>query len=123
MVDSYGWIEFFATKDKNNKYTAYIEKANPKEYITPSIVIYEVYKKIKMEAGEEKALEACAYIMSNTSVAHLTEKLALEAADFSIALGMAMADSIVVATAKANSAKIITGDEHFRKLENVELIK
>ncbi|MBI3412959.1 MAG: type II toxin-antitoxin system VapC family toxin [Candidatus Aenigmarchaeota archaeon] len=123
MVDSYGWIEFFVLGTKHGKYAAYIEKANVREYVTPSIVIYEVYRKLKSSAGEEKALEACAYIMSHTNVVSLTEKVALEAADFSISFGMAMADSIIAATAKANNAKIITGDEHFRKLENVELIK
>jgi len=122
LVDSYGWIEFFSGT-KQSKYAAHIEKMNAKEYVTPSIVIYEVYKKLKLAAGEERALEACAYIMSHTNVISLTEKLALEAADFSISLGTAMADSIVIATARANQAKILTEDEHFRKLENVELIK
>ncbi len=123
LVDSYGWIEFFATNNKNNKYAAYIEKANSNEYITPSIIIYEVYRKLKSAVGEEKALEACAYIMSHTNVINLTEKLTLEAADFSISLGISMADSIIIATARANNARILTGDGHFRKLKNVEFIR
>ena len=37
-----------------NEYASFIDNANPKNYYTPSIVLYEVYKKIKKELSDEK---------------------------------------------------------------------
>lgn len=101
LIDSFGWIEYFGEGPLAGKYAKYIEKANQREYFTPSIVIYEVYKKIKKEKSEEKALEACAYILAYTSIVYLTEKIALEAAE---------------------NAEVITGDPHFKGIENVEFL-
>jgi predicted nucleic acid-binding protein len=83
--------------------------------VTPTIVIYKVYRKIKSIRGEEKALEAYAQ-MSLTRIVDLTSSLSLEAADISINLNFGMADSVIVATAKAYNAQIVTSDEHLKKL-------
>ena len=89
--------------------------------MTPTIVVYEVYKKIKSVKGEEKALEAYAQ-MSRTKIVDLTSSICLEAADISMNLNLAMADSIIVATAKAYKAQIVTSDEHLRKTDSVKFI-
>ncbi|MFQ6136491.1 MAG: type II toxin-antitoxin system VapC family toxin [Candidatus Hydrothermarchaeales archaeon] len=123
LIDSFGWIEYFGEGALVEKYARYIEKANREEYCTPSIVLYEVYKKIKREISEEKALEAYAYIVAYTSIVPLTEDLAVEAAEISLGRGLSMADAMIKATAQKYNAKIITGDEHFKGLKDVELIK
>ncbi len=123
LVDSFGWIEYFGEGKLANKYEKYIEKANKGSYYTPSIVLYEVYKKIKKEISEEKALEAYSYIVAYTSIAHLTEDIAIKAADISLQKGLSMADSIIKATAEKYKARIITGDEHFKGLGNVEIVR
>lgn len=122
LIDSFGWIEYFGEGSLAGKYAEYIEKANRREYFTPSIVIYEVYKKIKKEKSEEKALEACAYILAYTSIVYLTEKIALGAAEISLKRGLSMADAIIKATAELKNAEVITGDRHFKGLENVEFL-
>ncbi len=53
LLDSYGWIEYFAAGELADKYAKYVEQANEENTITPTIVIYEVYKKIKREKEEE----------------------------------------------------------------------
>jgi toxin FitB len=121
LIDSYGWIEYFGDGPLANSYAAFIEKADDKETVTPTIVIYEVYKKIKSASGEEKALEAYAQ-MSRTKIVDLTSSLCLEAADISMSLKLGMADSIIVATAKAYDAQIVTSDEHLKKMERVKFI-
>ena len=49
VLDSSGWIEFFTGGPLADRYAAYL--ASRYELITPTIVLYEVYKKIKRERG------------------------------------------------------------------------
>jgi predicted nucleic acid-binding protein len=121
LIDSYGWIEYFGEGPLADSYAAFIEKADEKGTVTPTIVVYEVYKKIKSVKGEEKALEAYAQ-MSRTKIVDLTSSLCLEAADISMNLELGMADSIIVATAKAYNAQIVTSDQHLKKIEKVKFI-
>ena len=121
LIDSYGWIEYFGEGPLADNYAAFIEKADNKGTVTPTIIIYEVYKRIKSLRGEEKALEAFAQ-MSRTKIVDLTSSLCLDAADISMNLNLGMADSIIVATAKAYDAQIVTSDKHLRKVEKVKFI-
>ena len=121
LIDSYGWIEYFADGPLADEYEQYIEKASPENTVTPTIVVSEVYRKIKKAMGEEKALEAYAQI-SRTRIVELTESLSLEAADVSLKMNLGMADSIIVATSKAYNAEIITSDKHLKEKENVKFI-
>jgi predicted nucleic acid-binding protein len=121
LIDSYGWIEYFGEGPLADSYATFIEKTDEKGTVTPTIVIYEVYRKIKSIRGEEKALEAYAQ-MSRTKIVDLTSSLCLEAADISMNLNLGMADSIIVATAKAYNAQIVTSDEHLKKMDRVKFI-
>jgi len=123
LIDSYGWIEYFGDGPLADRYAEYIEKANTGEYMTPSIVLYEVYKKIKSEKSEDKALKSYAYIVSYTEIIPLDEKISLDSAEKSLETGLGMADSIILATAANNNAKIVTSDEHFKDLDNIIYIK
>lgn len=79
----------------------------------PAIVLYEVYKVLKREVGEEKALLAAGY-MKNLTVVPLDETLALAAADIALQERLAMADAIVVAAARAHGCKIVTSDSDLK---------
>ena len=119
LIDSYDWIEYFAEGPLADNYAAFIEKADEKQTVTPSIIIYEVYKKIKSAKGEEKALEAIAQ-MSRTKIVDLTSSLCLKAADVSINLNLGIADAIIVATANEFEAQIITSDQHLKNIKGVK---
>jgi len=121
LIDSYGWIEYFAEGPLADNYATIIEKANADNTITPTIVIYEVYKKIKSTKHEQKALEAYAQI-SRTKIIALTSPLSLQAADISLTTNLGMSDSIIVATAKAYNAEIITSDEHLKNIKGVKFL-
>ena len=113
LIDSFGWIEYFTNGPLADKYAKYIETASHINTLTPTIVIYEVYKVIKREAGEDKALEAYAQL-KNTKIIPLDENITLSAADISLEFGIPMADSVIYATAKRFDAKIVTSDPHFK---------
>jgi len=122
LVDSFGWIEYFGEGPLVNKYKPYIEKANPETHITPTIVIYEVYKRLKIKVSEEIALKAIAHILTYTKLVPLNDNLALGSAEKSIKYKLAMADSIVKTTAEYFGAQLITSDPDFKGLENVVLL-
>ena len=121
LIDSYGWIEYFTDGPLAESYAPYIEKADDERYITPTIVIYEVCRKIKNLKGEQNALEAFAQI-SRTKIVELTSALSLRAADISIALKLGTADAIILATAQECNSEIITSDKHLKDLKNVKFI-
>ncbi len=122
LVDSYGWIEYYSGGSRAKEYAVYIEKANRKEYYTPSIILYEVYKKIKSTAGKDKAVEAHAYITHYTTVVPFDERLAMDAADTSIEEGLGMADAIILAAARQHKAFLVTGDKHFKGKKDVKYL-
>lgn len=53
----------------------------------------------------------------------MDEPLALEAADLSLAHGLAMADALVYATARRFAATLVTGDADFEGLPGTVVIR
>ena len=119
LVDSSGWIEFFTAGPLSGKYEKYMK--NPAKIVTPTVVLYEVYKKIRRERTEDEAL-AAASVINRTRVVPLRESIALLAADLSIRHSLPMADAMVYATAFEEDCKVVTGAAHFRDLERVIFI-
>lgn len=122
LIDSFGWIEYFGAGPLAQKYAPHVESATKDNTVTPTIVVFEVYRRLKARKGEQKALEAYAQ-MTETRIVQLNGSLALAAADISLETGLSMADAIVLATARKYGAKIFTSDRHFEKISEVELIK
>lgn len=119
LIDSSGWIEFFTEGSLASEYAKYLKDFT--KIITPTIVLYEIYKKIRRERTEEDALLAVS-IINKTSVIPLSESIALLAADLSLKYSLPMADAIVYATALEKDCKVITSDTHFKGLERVIFI-
>jgi predicted nucleic acid-binding protein len=85
--------------------------------------LYEVFKRVLQEFGEERALDAMG-ILSLGTIVDLDRQIAVHAAHFSnelkLAMAMAMADSIILATARACDATLWTQDEHSKGIEGVK---
>jgi predicted nucleic acid-binding protein len=116
LMDSSGWIEFFTNGANAGEYAKYLK--DPARIVTPTIVLYETYKKIKRERTEEEALTAVS-IINRTRIIELSESIALFAADLSLKYDLPMADAIVYATALEMDCKVVTGDKHFKDLDKV----
>jgi toxin FitB len=84
--------------------------------------LFEVYKKITRERGEETAL-LFAGRLNATQVILLTESIAFLAADLSVRHGLAIADALVYATAKDHEAQVITGDADWKDLTGVVSVR
>ena len=87
-----------------------------------AIEIYEVYKVIRRDFSEARAVEAVAALRRAT-IAPVDEALALEAVDISLQYGLAMADSLVYATARRYDARVVTGDTDFSQLPDAVVIR
>ncbi len=74
--------------------------------------MYEVFKRILLQRGEEAALQA-AGMMSLGIMTDLTQEIAINAAQLSSERKLAMADSIILATARASKATLWTQDADF----------
>lgn len=120
VVDSSGWLEYFADGSNADFFAPAIE--NISELIVPSINIYEVFKRLLQQRGEGAALQAVA-VMAQGTIVDLSMEIALDAAKVSADLKLPMADSIVLATARAYAATLWTQDSDFENLEGVQYIE
>jgi predicted nucleic acid-binding protein len=119
LTDSCGWLEHFTDGPSAGKYAALIE--GDERPLVPVIVLYEVYKFLRRTHGEETALVVAAQLHKG-EVANLDAPLVMEAADFSLDHGLAMADALVYATARHHNAELVTSDADFAGLPGVRLI-
>lgn len=120
LLDSSGWIEYFTGGPLADRYAAYLNARY--SIITPTIVLYEVYKKLKRERGEETALALMGQVQT-TNVVPLTDSVAYLAADISLRYGLAMADAIVYATGRDQGADVVTGDADLKNLPGVVYVR
>ena len=120
LVDSSGWIEYLAARPRADDFARYIEGDEP--LLTSAIQVYEIYKVVRRDISEERAIASVAALRA-TTVEPLDESLALEAADISLEHGLAMADAIIFATARRHRADIVTADADFEGLPGVTLIR
>ncbi len=112
VVDSSGWLEYFTDSDRASLFSSAIE--DTENLIVPVICIYEVFKKVLRERGEDEALQI-ASMMRMGRVVDLNGELALEAARYPLSL----ADSIIYAVSVRYEATLWTQDEHFNGLPDV----
>ena len=117
LVDSSAWLEYLADgPDAEHFSEPLIDIDN---LIVPSICISEVFKAVSRQRGEDAALQAVALMKQGTTV-HLTDDLALQAAKLSLEHKIPVADSIVLATARAHEAVLWTQDPDFKDLKDVK---
>jgi toxin FitB len=101
LIDSCGWLEYFTDGPGAGEYAALIE--GDERPLVPVIVLYEVYKFLRRTHGEDTALVVAAQL-HKAEVVDLDAPLVMEAADFSLDHGLAMADALVYATARHHDA-------------------
>jgi len=116
VVDSSAWLEFFAGGANARLFATVIE--DEEHLLVPSLVMFEVFKRVLAQRGEDAALRAAAF-MERGRVVDLDRALALAAARLSAEARLPMADSIILATARASGATLWTQDADFEGLASV----
>jgi toxin FitB len=117
IVDSSGWLEYFADGPNADFFASAIEDVST--LLVPTISIYEVFKRILQQLGEGEALQAIA-IMGQGQLIDLDITLALNAAKLSDELKIPMADSMMLATARFHNATLWTQDADFADIPGIQ---
>lgn len=120
VVDSSAWLEYFAGAPSADFFAPAIEATS--ELVVPTLVLYEVFKRVLQQRGEGDAKEAIAQLQRG-EIVELSSELALESASISAALGIPMADSIILATTRKKRAVLWTQDADFEGIEGVQYRK
>lgn len=121
VVDSTGWVEFLGNGPKSEAFANYLER--PENVFLPSIVVYEVYKKILREKGQTLAERFLSHALSfQEREVPLDTALAAFAAKTSLETNLPMADAIIYASARTHQAELITSDAHFTGLPGVTIL-
>ena len=116
VVDSSGWLEYFAGGPNAGFFAKAIE--DTRGLVVPTMSVCEVFKRVLQQRGEGDALQVAA-VMQQGLVVDLSSALALRAARISIDLQLPMADSIMLATARAVDATLWTQDGDFEGVAGV----
>jgi predicted nucleic acid-binding protein len=116
IVDSSGWLEYFS--DGPNADCFEEPLGNIPELLVPTIILYEVFKVVFRQRGEDSALQATA-LMQQGRIIELSSPIVLLAAKLSLDAKIPMADSIILATARTNDATLWTQDNDFEGLPGV----
>jgi predicted nucleic acid-binding protein len=119
VVDSCGWLEYFADGENASFFAPAIEDSA--QLIVPSLCLFEVFKRILQQRTEQDALRAIA-LMRQAKVVDLNDSLALSAARLSANARLALADSIILCTAQQQGATLWTQDAHFEGMDGVRYV-
>ncbi len=119
VVDSSGWLEYLAEGPNAAVFAKPIEATA--SLLVPTLSLFEVFKRVCQQRDEDEALRAIA-VMEQGQVVDLDRATALEAARLSMLHGMAMADAVMLATARRNKATLWTQDADFEGLEGARFV-
>lgn len=125
LFDTYAWIEYFLGSEEGKIVQQLLEKGN----ISTSIIsIAELSDKYYRE-GLFKEWESRYSFIKNKStilpisleIAKIVGKRKWELRNKGESIGLA--DSLIIETAKKENLIIVTGDPHFKGIENVNFLK
>ncbi len=116
-MDSSAWLEYFAAGENADRFAPPILAT--RELLVPTLALYEVFKRVRVQRGDSEALQAIA-VMEQGQVIDFGRALALAAAHISLQHDLPMADSIMLATARQYRATFWTQDADFEAIEGVK---
>ncbi|MGP8152580.1 MAG: type II toxin-antitoxin system VapC family toxin [Smithella sp.] len=117
IVDSSGWLAFFADEPNARYFLPPLRDSDL--LVVPAVTIYEVFKVILRESGENEALQAVVAMQKGT-VVDLNSPLAIAASKLNLEHQLPMTDSIILATAQEFKAVIWTQDSDFKNINKVK---
>lgn len=127
VIDSFAWIEYFRGSEKAKIIDEYLQYHS---IATPTIVLAELsdyYERGKIRDWDRDML----FISSKTTIVDLTKDIAITAGQiknivrekYADKKHFGLADAIILATARKLTAKVLTGDIHFKNLKDAVLLE
>ena len=123
VIDSYAWIEYFRGTEAGSHARPYIESDSAATSTLTLAELKEKYLREKWPSFEEDS----DFITARTALTPVDSSIAVMAGEINhkrkkIKSDWGMADSIILATARTVSGKVVTGDPHFEGLSDAVLI-
>jgi len=118
LLDSFAWIEYFMGSKRGAKVRDYVEGNEP--LYTPSVCLTEVKSRYLMDRKDPAT--RIELIVDRSFIVPLDKEIALLAADIKQKHKLHTIDAIIYATAQRRDLTLVTGDQHFRGMPNVEMI-
>ena len=115
-LDSSAWIEYFTGGPHARQLSQALEETE--RLLVPVICLFEVFKVLSRHTEEGLAMRHTGAMMEGV-VVPVDSAIALAAARLAQQQGLAMADSLILATTRAHGAELWTLDEDFKGLEGV----
>jgi len=119
VVDASAWLEYFADGPNAEVFAEPIE--SPEDLVVPAITVFEVFRRVAQQRGERAALGYVGVLL-RSPVVDLTAELSVDAARLGLRHGLPMADSLVLATARAHGATLWTQDADLDGVEGVRFV-
>jgi len=120
FLDSSAWLAYFLAENEEVKN---IIDAN-NSLSTSIISLFEIKRKLLKEKYlQEKIATALKFIKTRSLIINLNEDITEQAANISVQEGLAAIDSLIYTSAQKNKSLLVTGDNDFRKLNDVKIIQ
>ena len=117
LIDSWAWIEYWKGGRLAQEAATYIE--GEEESVTSTINLAEVFLWVARSYDEATAEEKVATVKKRCHVVPVERDIALEAARIKRKDKLGLADSLILATARQVSGKVVTGDPDMKGLRDV----
>ena len=126
VFDTYALIEWLG-KEKENYRKYFVQMENSEGFVT-TFTLVELYHKVYHTLGQGRADEIFAIVTGNLNVTKVTPEIIKKSGIFKSQmlkrkLEVSYTDSVNYATATFLGVKLLTGDEDFRNVDNVEFVK
>lgn len=123
VIDSFAWVEYFRGTEAGGKVRRYVEGDRA---ATSTVTLAELREKYLRERWTSLE-EDVAFIAGRTLLAPVDRQIALLAGELNhtrkkTVRDWGMVDSIILATARAASAEVVTGDTHFHGLPDAIML-
>ena len=126
VFDTYALIEWLVKENENyRKY--FVQMENSEGFVT-TFTLVELYHKVYHTLGQGRVDEIFAIVTGNLNVTKVTPEIIKKSGIFRSQmlkkkLEVSYTDSVNYATATFLGVKLLTGDEDFRNVDNVEFVK
>lgn len=112
LIDSWCWVEYYKGTKFADATSMYIE-GDMLAYAS-TINLSEIYRWFLLSYSESEADAAVQDIKDRCFVVPVDEAIAIQAAKIKHEFKWGLGDSIIMATARARNAKVVTGDPDFQ---------
>ncbi|HYB03389.1 MAG TPA: type II toxin-antitoxin system VapC family toxin [Nitrososphaerales archaeon] len=117
LIDSWAWIEYWKGGKFSSKAAEYIEGSE--EAVVSTINLAEIWFWVARYYDEKTATARLETVEKRCHTISVDKDIAVGGAKIRISNKLALADSLILATARQTGGKVVSGDPDLKDLEDV----